>query len=60
MSLAFCNRGEDVNGDGLLDLVCHFTTNTAGFKPGDTVGILRGILLNETLLGTDSIRTVPP
>lgn len=61
LSLAFCGMGEDVNGDGLLDLVCHFTTQTAGFRPGDTVGILRGLLVNGTpIVGTDSVRTVPP
>jgi len=42
-SLAFCNKkGEDVNGDGLRDLVCHFKTKLTGFKFGDTEGILKG------------------
>jgi hypothetical protein len=41
-SLAFCNtNGEDVNGDGRLDLVCHFETELTGFESGDTLGILR-------------------
>ena len=41
-SLAFCNtNGEDVNGDGRLDLVCHFETDQTGFQPGDTTGILK-------------------
>jgi PKD repeat protein len=46
LSLVSCNRrGEDVNGDGLKDLVCHFKTKLTGFKFGDTEGILRGLTL---------------
>src|SRR3954464_4864737 len=40
-SLAFC-RPEDVNGDGMLDLVCHFRTALTGFLADDTVGVLKG------------------
>jgi len=60
-SLAFCNsNGEDVNGDSLLDLVCHFHTQTAAFQAGDTQGILKGMTMSGTpLMGTDSVRTVP-
>lgn len=44
ISLAFCNsNGEDLNGDGLLDLVCHFNTRDTGFVKGDEVGILKGV-----------------
>ena len=32
----------DVNGDGFLDLLCHFSTRETGFQEGDTVGVLRG------------------
>jgi hypothetical protein len=35
-SLAFCSGTEDVNGDGIPDLVCHFDTRSTGLKPGDT------------------------
>jgi len=46
LSLVSCNRrGEDVNGDGLKDLVCHFKTKLTGFNFGDTEGILRGLTL---------------
>lgn len=31
-----------MNGDGLLDLVCHFTSKLTAFGPTDTLGILRG------------------
>jgi len=42
-SLSFCNAGGgDVNGDGLPDLMCHFTTQLTGFQPGDTMGVLNG------------------
>ena len=42
-SLAFCTASaENVNGDGLLDQVCHFFTELTGFQAGDTEGILKG------------------
>jgi len=38
-----CNKdGTDVDGDGRLDLVCHFDNQAAGFAPGDLEGIVRG------------------
>jgi len=51
---------EDVNGDGRLDLIGHFDNQSAGFKSGDTVGILKGRTIDEfPIRGTDSIRIVP-
>ena len=35
-------RIEDINGDGLLDLVVQFEINQTDFQVGDTVGILTG------------------
>ena len=60
-SLAFCNTGgEDVNGDGLPDLVCHFRTRSAGFQPGDTLGILMGkTILRLPIIGQEAIQIVP-
>lgn len=60
-SLAFCNAGgEDVNGDGLLDLVCHFRTQLTGFQAGDTVGVLKGQNVDHIhITGMDSVRIVP-
>lgn len=60
-SLAFCNPSlEDVNGDGLPDLVCHFTTQLTEFRPGDTVGVLKGnSVAGIPITGTDSVRIVP-
>ena len=38
-----CGRGgEDVNSDGLLDLVCHFDNQRAGFSATDEEGIVKG------------------
>lgn len=55
-SLAFCSGPQDVNGDGLLDLVCHFNTPSTQFQMGDTKGILKGkILGGNTIMGSDSV-----
>lgn len=59
-SLAFCNRAsEDVNGDGLPDLVCHFKTPATGFLLSDTQGVLKGMTVSgPAIRGTDSVRLV--
>jgi len=59
-SLAFCNpEGEDVNGDGYLDLVCHFNNSEIGLKSDDTQAFLRGRTVDNGLIeGTDEIRVV--
>lgn len=54
-SLAFCNV-EDVNGDGLPDLLCHFNTQAVSFLAGDTQAILNGRTFDGTpIVGTDSV-----
>ena len=60
-SLAFCTKSaEDVNGDGLLDQVCHFHTQDTGFQCGDVEGVLRGDTLDGVPIeGNDSVRIVP-
>jgi len=60
-SLDFCNTGgEDVNGDGLPDLVCHFDTQATGFQKGDTLGILMGKTFQGTpIVGQEGIVIVP-
>ncbi|MFC2173719.1 hypothetical protein ACFLU6_14000 [Acidobacteriota bacterium] len=40
----------DVNRDGVLDLVVRFDTEKAGFQPGDWLGILKGLLIDGTLV----------
>ena len=49
----------DVNGDGLLDLVCHFGTQAAGFQSEDIEGILTGTCGSTQFAGSDSVRIVP-
>ncbi len=57
-SLASCHS-EDVNNDLVPDLMCHFYTQTAGFTPGDTTGLLRGEVVGGTpLIGSDAIRII--
>jgi hypothetical protein len=57
LSLAFCNKGEDVNDDGLLDLVCHFKTKSTGFQVGNTVGFLKEQNLEGVSIeGSDLVR----
>jgi len=60
-SLSLCNsHGEDVNGDGLPDLVCHFSTQKAGFARTDVQGVLTGRTVDGVpFRGTDSVRIVP-
>jgi N-acetylneuraminic acid mutarotase len=56
-SLFKCTGPEDVNGDGLEDLVCRFHTKKTGFQVGDTEGILRTLGYDGTCYeGRDSVR----
>jgi hypothetical protein len=60
-SLISCKRKpKDVNHDGVKDdLVCHFSTQLAGFKCGDTEGILKGLTKDGKLIeGKDSVNIV--
>lgn len=51
---------EDINGDGCLDLVCHFATQDLGVVCGVTELSIAGLLTDGTpLTGTDTIVTVP-
>lgn len=57
-SLAFCGV-EDVNGDGLPDLICHFNTALSNFQLGDTSGILKGeTVMKNRIRGTEPILTM--
>jgi hypothetical protein len=48
---------KDVNGDGILDLVCQFTTMQLGFDGSDTQGVLNGKMLDGMMFtGTDDVR----
>jgi hypothetical protein len=59
-SLAFCNiRSEDVNGDGLGDLMCHFFTQLTEFNIDDMEGILKGKTINGIpIIGRDTVNIV--
>ena len=49
---------EDVNGDGLDDLVLHFKTQETGIAKGDTEATLTGTTFDGTAIqGSDTIRT---
>ena len=48
---------EDVNGDGLLDIVLHFKTQDLNLQPGETEACLTGKTFNEQeFRGCDSVR----
>ncbi len=50
---------EDVNGDGLLDLVLHFKTQDLNLQPGDTEACLSGKTLDgQDIEGCDSVRII--
>ena len=58
-SLARCTADEDVNDDGLNDVVCHFNTQDTGFETGDTHGILKGQTTGGTPIeGSDTVKIV--
>jgi hypothetical protein len=59
-SLAFCNPGgEDVNGDGLPDLMCHFETALADFRAGGTEARLKAKTGIDTLVeGTQRVNII--
>ena len=47
---------EDVNGDGLTDLVVHFVQKETGLSPGDTEADLNGATLDGTeFCGMDAV-----
>ena len=50
---------EDVNGDGLTDLVTHFRTQETGLERGMTEATLTGQTFDgDAIAGSDSVRIV--
>jgi hypothetical protein len=50
---------EDVNNDGISDLLCHFSTPDANFQDGDTIGTLTGSTVRGLrIYGKDSVRII--
>jgi hypothetical protein len=49
---------EDVNGDGNIDVIFHFSTQATGIQCGDTSVSLNGVALEGAIEGSDSIITV--
>jgi len=50
---------EDVDRDGDIDMILHFSTQSIGIHCGDTAGILTGETFSgQAISGSDSIRTV--
>ena len=60
-SLSHCGKsGEDINGDNMPDLICHFYNMDSGFVQGDLEGILRGQLRNGTVIeGRGLLKVIP-
>lgn len=59
-SLRGCGSPEDVDGDGLEDLVCHFELGETGFTSQSTEGVLQGRAGGDTLTGRDALAVVAP
>jgi len=53
-------EGEDVNGDGRPDLVCHFENEAAGFVRGDLAGVVKGKTKSgKSFEGRGDLKVVP-
>jgi pre-peptidase len=59
-SLVRCGKdGEDVDGDGRLDLVCHFENTAAGFDSDTEEGIVKGTRAGRPFEGRGWLKVVP-
>lgn len=59
-SLLRCGKeGEDVNRDGLLDLVCHFDNQAASFDADDERGEIKGTIGGMPFEGRAQLKIVP-
>ena len=54
-----CGKGgEDVNGDGRLDLVCHFDTQAADFDPSHEEGMVTGTIGGMPFEGRGDLKVI--
>lgn len=51
--------GEDVNGDGLLDLVCHFDNQEARFHESHDRGMVKGVMRGKPFEGRGWLKVIP-
>lgn len=55
----FVGHLEDVNADGIADLVSHYRTQETGLSPGDTEGCVSGMTLGGmSIFGCDAVQIV--
>lgn len=55
-----CGKGgEDVDADGLLDLVCHFDNQAANFDESDEHGIVTGTIKGMSFEGRKNLKVIP-
>lgn len=54
-SLRRCGAPEDVDGDGLEDLVCHFEVGATGLGVDAAEGVLRGRAGADSIVGRDAV-----
>jgi hypothetical protein len=57
--LVYAEHLQDVNGDGYIDLVSHYSTPETDIVAGDTEACIGGDFGAATFIGCDSVRTVP-
>lgn len=59
-SLWKCNwTGTDINGDGRVDLICHFDNQKAAFRPTDAEALLTGEANGRKFEGRGYLKVVP-
>jgi hypothetical protein len=59
-SLVRCQKeGKHLNSDDILDLVCHFDTQAAGFGPENVEGVIKGKSRQGKFEGRGDLKVVP-
>ena len=56
-----CRHLEDVDSDGLIDLLSHYRASETGLEPGDEAACIRGSTLDGLpITGCDAITLLDP